>query len=206
MRTQTLTLMAFGLSMVGIAIGPVSGKCRKPAWSGPTPPVVSVCDALLNRAKYQGQMVSIRGLVVGTMEGAWLVGEDCGPFVAKGYPWSAIIWLESGSSGYREERLPFAYDYAAAARVEKQVRKLTHGQRSVPLIVTYAGLFESLSDLGEPVTVYPNGYIRALGFGHDGVAPAQLLVKTMADPEIGSPKHPLPPPLGMWIKPEPPKP
>jgi hypothetical protein len=205
MRTPSLTLVALGLSLGGIALGAVPGKSRKPVSSGPSPPVVSVCDALLNRAKYQGQMISIRGLVTGTMEGAWLVGEDCGPFVAKGYPWPAIISLD-GRSSPRSVSLPPAYDEAADARVEKQVRKLTHGKASVPLIVTYTGIFESFSDLGEAVTAYPNGYIRAVGFGHGCVAPAQLVVQTLRDPEIGSPKRPLPPVPDMWIKPEPPKP
>jgi hypothetical protein len=149
-------------------------------------PVLSVCEAIARRQELADKIVSIRGLVRGTMEGTWLDGNgDCdGPLVTNGYRWDMVIWLEASRSAYLEKHLDFAYDQRAFEAVDRQFKRKARGKRDVPIVLTYTGLLYTYRDLSEHVVAYPNGQVRGFGFGHGGIAPVALLVKTVSDLEL----------------------
>ncbi len=53
-------------------------------------PILTVCEVLSKPLQYDGQLIRIRDVIKGTVEGAWFAGEQCpGVLVTEGYAWQA---------------------------------------------------------------------------------------------------------------------
>jgi len=150
------------------------------------PPVLSVCEAIARRDELADRIVSVRGIVRGTMEGAWLnEGENCGSaLITNGYKWDMVIWLETLRSVYEEKHADFAYDERAFEAVDREFKRKAHGKQDSTVVLTYTGLLYTYKDLSSHVIEYPNGRVRGFGFGHGGSAPVALLIKTVSDLQV----------------------
>ena len=91
-------------------------------------PVVTVCEALQDRARYNGKAIIVVGRFVGTMEGTWL-DENCErKIVTDGYTWdNSISTAYVVSQVEPPPRLPkkFKWDTELLANKLKDVQKTT---------------------------------------------------------------------------------
>lgn len=174
------------LSIGFFGVGLIAANGQTPAPKGsPTNPL-TVCELLKEPLKWDGQVVTVRDQTQGTDEGSWLVGKECpGAFVTNGdVVWPSMIALWTPSLPGHLHSPDFTYDVDSGRRVWDKGEKLA---KSVPwscLVSTYTGLFETRRDWAAARTVYPNGTSRVIGFGHQGAAPAELLVRSADNIEV----------------------
>ncbi len=143
-------------------------------------PILSVCEALSNRLKYDGQMVRIRAQNTGTTESSNLIGDHCsGSLLTEGYRWDWIISLASPGAGNTIHPINFRFDEASMRRVFLKYEQLRPQLKPHEcLVITVTGLFETHEEwtwtrLGTP-----------RGFGHLNGAMAQLVARTYDDVEV----------------------
>jgi hypothetical protein len=53
--------------------------------------VIPICELFQSLATWKGQPIAVRGEVVGTSEGSWLVGRCKGGFYTNGYRWPVSL-------------------------------------------------------------------------------------------------------------------
>jgi hypothetical protein len=148
-------------------------------WDGES---TRVCDVLRGPLEYDGRLINIRGVLRGTDEGEWLVGEGCsGTLVTDGYVWPTGIWLTA--PGYRGvlHLIDFKLDEDSGRRFSRRYKHLNKRVPENCIISTLTGLFETRRDWSKFKAVYPNGAWKLLGFGHLGEAPGQLVIKSEDD-------------------------
>lgn len=148
-------------------------------------PSVSVCQVLADPLKYQGQLIELTGLQEGTDEGAWLTGPEC-PGVLKtlGYVWPSSIWLQIPDSLSELDEAGFKYDFRSEKRVDRRYHVLRRKYPAKCIIWKYTGRLKTRADWSAAKFVYPNGSAKLFGFGHQGDAPAQLLLKQVDDVSV----------------------
>lgn len=156
------------------------------------PKTIGVCELLTDPLRYNGKMVAVRGRVVGTGEGEWLIGEGCSRTVETGgYKWPTSIWLATSYS-YLDplHEINFRRDETAFTKL-RALLKAKGYDGSQRLVVTYLGLFETYDDLASRVVKFPDGALKGAGFGHQNSSPAQLIIKTVSltDVRVGGSKR-----------------
>src|SRR5690348_7869773 len=139
---------------------------------------LTVCDILKDHPKNNGMVVAVRGELEMTDEGTWLAGENCqSSLVTRGYKWQMIISLVRS----KDPALP---GDAVIQRDEKSFQRLyatlRRFQNAKKITVTYLGLFQTYQDLSRRVAPNLGGVMTPLGFGHSGLAPAQLVVQSVS--------------------------
>jgi hypothetical protein len=140
--------------------------------------VLSVCDILADRLKYNHQLVTIRGVSVGTDEG-WWVGPDktCSkPLTTDGYTWPSIIWVESVGEARANRGVEFRTAHNVVSKIDREVSQMHIDPKLDRIWLNFTGIFETREFGSKDI-----GYGRAFGFGHMNSAPGQLLLKTVAD-------------------------
>jgi hypothetical protein len=123
-------------------IGPTTAQSR----------VVSVCDALSKRTEFNGKTISVRGVVAGSEEGAWLVARDCSyKLVEKGIEWRLIISLEYPESSTHESggRIASKVDWEAMRKADAKIREMKPDREKDLVMATYVGTFRTYGDLGK---------------------------------------------------------
>jgi hypothetical protein len=156
------------------------------------PKAVTVCDILRDPDAYASKMVAVRGRFSDTHEGWWLAGEGCdGVFQTGRYKWRSLLWLaalkeiqfmdprrkaERSAFGLRDPS--FEVDEQALGAFRTLARE-NQDKLSVKMTVTFLGLFETFHP--RPL---PSGSISVLGFGHEGAAPGQLIMKSVSLKDI----------------------
>jgi hypothetical protein len=139
---------------------------------------LTVCEVLQRGSEFNHKLVAIRGIQMGTDEGAWLDGKGCQGIRTVGRT-QAIIWLETAAN--RRVAAGFEpVDLARSAqRINAEISKAHYDRRRDQLHLTYVGLFQ-MADSEET---------RGEGFGHLNSAIAALIVKDVMDVVVEGPRH-----------------
>jgi hypothetical protein len=151
------------------------------AQSGPgaqdaAPRTLTVCDVLSKPLSYDGELVRIRGEIVGTDEGTWFKGEECpAVMVTDGYVWGSLISIEFPGSPFQIHPVNFEYDASSVRRLTPRYKKLRRGLPDRCIAWTYTGLFETRKEWSKMMNGNPRG------FGHLNGAPGELIIKSVDD-------------------------
>lgn len=131
---------------------------------------LDVCSVLRNLSVYRGSIITIKG----EFDGGWLIGDECPRVIQTGNRlfnnWIHVAW--PGNPTIRE-RLSFDSDTQAREKLRLAVRTKASGER---LFVEIEGLLVT-RDPPDNLVDKQNGALR--GFGHLGMAPAMIVVKTI---------------------------
>lgn len=167
--------------LVAVAVLLVVGMPAQDKSRGAPPGALSVCAILSDPAKFNGQLVTIRGISEGTDEGWWIdTDKACtAPLITNGYNWPSIIWVKSIDGPERTHRVNFETDQDTVSKVDREVRRLHIDPKLDRIWLNFTGIFETreftAKDVGKA-----DGKSRADGFGHLNSAPGQLLLKTVS--------------------------
>jgi hypothetical protein len=154
------------------------------AKSGKQTPI-SVCELLENRLKYDGEIVEVRGIVEGSVEGATLIGGQCRrTILTDGFTWPNAIFLASQVSYDSPHTVNFTRDQSQMDKTDREARRIKQKYPHAKIAYTYVGLFETRANLGQATNLA--GELVPAGFGHMGACPAQLVVQTIKDPRVQS--------------------
>jgi hypothetical protein len=145
---------------------------------------VSVCDALRRRNALHTKLVAVRGLLVATDEGGWLLGRECGEAIMiNGRAFRSAIWLEMSGASRRAAGVWSTDLDASIKAITLEMEKRRFNAQRDRLWVTYTGVFEAYDD--------ESNHALRHGFGHLNAAPAQLIVKEIRDAVVEqAPKPP----------------
>jgi hypothetical protein len=139
-------------------------------------PLLNICDVISNDpTKLNGKVIKVRGLLGGTDEGIWLVGECKTHLVTKGLTWGNDL------SVYVDES-----DEAVARSWEKlgqQLRQLHADTRRDRVWVTNIGRLETRASMDDEVVKTEHGLVR-VGFGHMSGSPAEINVISVEDVKL----------------------
>lgn len=139
-------------------------------------PTLSVCQALTERLRFDGQFVKIRGAVVGTEEGTWLKDDACPKIVsADGFAWDPIISVDAPPATVQSHNVPYEYDVHSEARIRKKYARLRRRHSDKCLVFTFSGVLGTQPEF----PLLRSG--RPRGFGHLNGAPAQLIIRSQDD-------------------------
>jgi hypothetical protein len=148
-----------------------------------SPPLLSVCELLIHRNEFNGKMVSVRGAIEGTNEGAWLRSSQSCKYklVTRGITWPNVISLEypNNESPNPEDHANFDVDWNAINTVGVAIPN-GFNRKTDQIVKTYVGLFQTYPDLDRRLSSDKGDALKS-GFGHLGGAPARILVKTVKD-------------------------
>jgi hypothetical protein len=148
-------------------------------------PTLTVCEALSDRANYDGKMVRIRDRIIGTEEGTSFSSESCpGILVTDGKVWpSAITWTMPKQKEQILHPVNFDFDWASFERLKAKWETLRDKAGEACVALTYTGMFEVWSK-NKARKPYKDGWVEIPGFGHMGGAGAQLVLKSADDVSI----------------------
>ena len=155
-------------------------------FSDQNPLSVSLSELSKNHEKYHGKMVTVRGSLHVSMHGVVLANEQCFKKGSryKAFEKGAAINLET-PGGDVEPDVPIAqFDMDTESSelfLELAQTKMRRGT-SIGVSLTCTGLIRSQSEFqrdGDAATGY-----RGNGFGHMGIYPAELVVKSIKDVEV----------------------
>jgi hypothetical protein len=168
-------LMELGCALLKGQIVPVEDPTR----------TATVCEILSQPLQYDGKVVRIRSRQAGTDEGLWLSGDECPGILATGqHIWPSEIWVQLPSSPFHLHPIDFQFDAQSQRRVEAKYRELTARAPDRCIVWTYTGLFETRRNWSEARAVYANGTSKFVGFGHQGEAPGQIIIKSADDVSV----------------------
>jgi hypothetical protein len=139
-------------------------------------PVLTVCQALRDPARYEGMSVIVVGRSTGTMEGVWL-DEQCGLILliqGRSYPASiSIAYVVSEFAPPPRKPAEFRWDKKSIRRALEEVKRTTRlEQRGSHWYAVY-GRLETVSPRKGMLSGDRN--FETYGYGHQGSAPAQLV-------------------------------
>ena len=165
-------MMHYGVALMAVFV---------PGLLAESPGVMNVCDVLANLQGVRNRVIAVRGQLVGTDEGSYLIGNRCQEsLVTNGYQWPnpIPIFLIPPDSGLVEKpdspRPKVVADRgldAALARVE-----MTPGLK---IWVTYIGKLETRERF--EIVLRGDGKKVPYGFGHMNSCPAQLVYRVLKD-------------------------
>ncbi len=157
--------------------------------AGPKNPL-TVCELVAHREQYADRIVAVRGELRVEPHGLWLSADsDCkNRLVTNGVSWPNTIYLEYPNKASQDstDHADFDVDWAAEKRVNSIVNQLGFDPKKDRLFETIVGMFRTYLHLENRVNPnLPQGsYLRTLGFGPGGYAPAKLLIKTRLAPAV----------------------
>lgn len=160
--------------IAGLCLVVLSGVVSVLAFQSRSVRPVSVCDVIPNLDAYKGQTVAVVGRLSGTDEGTCLAEENC-PQVLQmnGFTWPAALWITADTAAPKRKEGQKLIDQ------EVLKRKVLDVSSRTPLFPRsgYAVLYGRL-EAREKLEVfkYPDGHKTGVGFGHLGIAPAQLVI------------------------------
>jgi len=178
-----MKLILIPMALVGLLI------LRAPAQVQPQPEgqsTLSVCQLLLEPARFNGKVITVRGQHVGTSEGQWLRGTGCeGLVVTAAHSWPIELALApapaAGVPKYPYiHAVDFTFDFSSPARLKKKFQALSQTVPSSCIEVVYTGMFETYLDQWKS-KIGADGNTIYLGLGHLNEAPGQLVPKSFDD-------------------------
>lgn len=171
-------------------IFPVLSLCLP--WSAPSEdfPRVSVCDVVGDPTRYDGKMVAVHGLVRGTDEGVWLVGEACPKklITTWGHVWHPSVWLAKPGDFGITHQIDFDLDEAAMNRAADTIKRQIQDPKLDKIWATYIGRIETRPNINSEPVRSADGTLRPAGFGHLNRSPAQLIIQSIADVRVEHPR------------------
>jgi hypothetical protein len=181
--TPWVVFLAVATVFAGTAVG------QKSSLSIPQVPVLTVCEALGNLAFHKGTAVILVGKVVSTTEGRWLI-EDCAKkLTTSGYSWPNAIslsYLRRMVKPPPAMPVEFKWETALLETKLQQVQKTTKLEISRRYRDKWFAIFGRLDAVVPPKGGLGADHIpRGLGFGHLGMAPAQLISDKDGQHELG---------------------
>jgi hypothetical protein len=142
-----------------------------------SPVTLSVCEVLADDpTKLNGKVIAVRGLLVGTDEGAWLVGDCKKHLVTSGYTWGDTLWIYVDVSDESIER--------SWRKMSDTLIQLHADPQRDRISVTVVGQLETRKSMDDEISQGPNGP-RPMGFGHLNGAPAEINVISVRNLNIG---------------------
>src|ERR1035437_1930623 len=146
----------------------------------PDIPVVTVCEAILNRDRYNRKAIIVVGLLGWTFEGNWL-SENCErKIVTDGYEWPNMLSVDLDVTKTIPLILPmgFEWDMEVLNKKLKTVQETTKlsGSSKGPFSahwVAMFGRFETRTPLRSMIG--NGGKVVGFGFGHLNSAPARII-------------------------------
>jgi len=135
--------------------------------------VLNVCELLADDpTRFNGKVVSVRGLLEGTDEGLWL-SDDCkSHLTTRGVTWGDEIWVPEGAEDENAER--------SLLRFSKHLDSLHLQLGRDTIRVTIAGLIETRKSMDDALVQMPYG-LSKFGFGHLSAAAAAIHVMSIRD-------------------------
>lgn len=145
---------------------------------------LSVCEVLQRRAELMGRIVTIRGEVKAGGHGVYLMAEpSCGfKLTTAGQSWRNIVFLDhpNNTSVLETSHAPFEVDLVSVRRAQREALRQGYQSDQDRIFETFTGLLVSFDKLEQQAS--PGAPImKRAGFGAGLDAPAQLLIKTIAD-------------------------
>jgi len=139
--------------------------------------VIPICALFQSLSNWKGKRLAVRGEFVSTKEGWWIGGNCQGAFVTDGYRWPVGISLGVPAYHSKETAELYQAKWPAVSKGEN-----LKGMPDVIKTLTFVGTLRLRSDYR--VTCVPSGTYRALGYGHEGGAAAELIVESIRDFEL----------------------
>ena len=170
------------------------------------PKLLSICELFEDLRSYAGKTIAVRGLLYQGKEVFALGGQRCqSRFVTRylvtaglplpgtevvtaEYSWPTTINLTWSGSSFPEGELPapFSTDSDSIRRttafIVKQRAELANVKEGVDVFVTVVGMLRVRSHY--VIGRLPNGEPHGAGYGHLSYDPAELVIRTMRDPEV----------------------
>ncbi len=184
------------LIIIALSVYSLEIQAQQTDW----PPAVDICEVLRDPFKFNGQIIAVRGLFHATAEGWWLAGENCrNTLETKGYKWPQHVWLtspeqiasmpawlrQSQRTAWGLGEVPFAHPDEPAftqlfAKIKAVLSDPPYPEPGDRITVTFLGQLETYNKLDLLVRRTSSGGISAVGFGHLGLSPAQLILKSVS--------------------------
>ncbi len=142
-------------------------------------PVIPICELFQNLATWKGRRIAVRGEIVGTSEGSWLMGRCKGGFYTNEYRWPVSLSY-AGPAYYSNSTEPLVTVKQPSSR-PKGWGEL-RGRFSVVETATYVGRLR-MRDEYQAVCREGGDYITN-GFGHLNGAAAEIVVEEIRDVEL----------------------
>ncbi len=172
LKTSIPTCLFSAVLGISAVLGAQSGAKNEAI----APPTLRVCDVLARPLLYDGELIRLRGEVVGTDEGAWFKGEGCpGVLVTDGYVWDPLISIEAPGDPAQIHSANFEYDLAAFQRLTPKYQRLRRLLPDRCIVWTYTGVFETRKEWAKMINGKPRG------FGHLNAAPGALIARSADD-------------------------
>jgi hypothetical protein len=142
------------------------------------PPVLTVCQALRDPARYGGQTVIIVGRSVGTSEGSWL-DEDCGlDLTIEGRKYRTTISTSYSVSEFAPPPMKpkgFNWNMPLLKEALAEVKKTTRLESGAKWYAVYGRLETGAT---QSVVLSDGRTANTIGYGHLNAAPAQIVANT----------------------------
>jgi len=148
-------------------------------------PLASLCEVFQNHEKYNGKIVTIRGALNASMHGTVLVNRNCSREARyEKFERGAAFNLDT-PGGEIETDVPnpdFDLDEESERLLFELARKKLEKGDSILITITCTGLIRSTEHFRLEKT--SGGGYKGNGFGHMGIYPAELVIKSIKDAEI----------------------
>ena len=148
----------------------------------------TVCELTSNLKEYNGKTIAVVGWLGATMEGAWLLGEDCGQKLrTNDFVWPNTLWLQLEPSAPAMARAESLIDESLVRQKLTEVAARTKSpSKQIELAVLY-GRLETMDTF--ETYIGGDGKVHGIGFGHLNSAPAQLVfsdrvIKTLFEKDV----------------------
>lgn len=143
------------------------------------PTQVGLCDLFTDIEHWNGRMIEVRGIVE-AWSGYWLSGRDCETRIKIGnvkYDNLVALINPKGAEKFVLHKVPYVWNAASWDKFQEAIYYAGfYGER---IRMTVIGLFETRTPIEALVNSrFPDQYF---GFGDQGVAPAEILVKDVKD-------------------------
>lgn len=138
---------------------------------------ISICDLFKDLPASRGKWIAVRGGLVGTDEGLWIIGRCKGFFYTDNYRWP--VSLNYGMPAYYS---PESEQISPAKYISPPGMVPENGGGGEILTATFVGVLRMRSHY--MAECMPNGWRRTNGFGHLSSSAAELVVDDIAHVEF----------------------
>ena len=145
-------------------------------------PVIPICELFQSLATWKGQRIAVRGEVVGTSEGSWLMGRCQGSFNTNGYRWP--VSLSYAGPAYASSSIEPLIRAKQPSTPPKGLETF-RGRNNVVRSATYVGRLR-MRDKYMAICREGGDYITN-GFGHMNGAAAEIVVEEIRDIALAKP-------------------
>jgi hypothetical protein len=148
-------------------------------------PVIPICGLFQNLRAYEGKRVAVRGELVTTMEGQWIVGRCQGAFVTDGYRWP--VGLNIGRPALCSEETTKVCDAQWPSKWPQNTEYMVDGYSDGATTATFVGRLRMRSEYHAVCT--SGGWYSSNGYGHLDGAVAELSVEHVLNAEATPPRR-----------------